>query len=97
MWVALKKILPFTVNKLNLGPVLETNQLFLNWEKIIESVFDKKYKNKSKPISFKNDILTVDCLNSIWALEFQLNQERLVRKINQFFNKETVREVKFIN
>jgi len=97
MWIEVKKILPFYINKLGLGPVLEFNRLFVNWDKILVEIFEENYRNKSKPISLKDKVLEVDCLNSIWASELRFKQAKIIKKINQDFNKEIVREIKLIS
>lgn len=97
MWVAIKRILPFTINKLGLGSWLEFSQLSLNWDKILTESFSESCRNKAKPISLKNKVLMVDCLNSAWASEFQLKQEKIINQINYSFHKEIVKEIKFIS
>ncbi|MBI4709323.1 MAG: DUF721 domain-containing protein [Candidatus Portnoybacteria bacterium] len=97
MWVTLKKILPFTINKLNLGPVLEFNQLALGWDKILVELFGEVYRNKTKPVSFKDKVLIVDCLNSIWASDLQLKQIRIIQHLNQLFGKELIEKMRFIS
>jgi len=97
MWIEIKKILPFAINKLRLGNWLEFNQLSLNWDKILSASFGDNWKNKAKPISLKDKILIVDCLNSSWASEFQLKKEKIINQINHFFCREIVKEIKFIS
>jgi len=96
MLTEVKKILPFCANKLGLGIVLEFHQLFLNWDKILTGVFGDNYQNISRPISLKNKTLIIDCLNSVWASELQFKQEIIINQVNKFFNKEAIKEIRFI-
>jgi predicted nucleic acid-binding Zn ribbon protein len=96
MWADIKNLLPLTVNKLGLRSIFEFNQLFIYWDKMMIENLGEDYKNKSRPISLKDKILTVDCLNSLWASEMQLRQSRIIGGINQRFNKTMVKEIRFI-
>jgi predicted nucleic acid-binding Zn ribbon protein len=97
MWTAIKKLLPFNIKKLGLGQVLELNEICDNWDKIPEEILGEPFKNKARPISLKNKILIVDCMNSSWAGELQLRQGRLIKYINNLFGKELVDKIKFIS
>jgi predicted nucleic acid-binding Zn ribbon protein len=97
VWAAIKKILPFNINKLGLGQILEFNEICVNWDKIMDNFFSPDFKNKSKPISLKNKILVVDCLSSVWASELQLKQPKIIEEINKKFNKGLVEKIKFIS
>ena len=97
MWTTIKKILPFNVNKLGLGEILEFNEICNNWDKILDNFFGVRFKNKSKPVSLKNKVLIVDCLNSIWASELQLKQPKIIEAVNKKFGKDIIEKIKFIN
>lgn len=97
MWTAIKKIIPFNINKLGLGSIAEANEVFLSWEKTIAEAIGEKYKQKSRPVSLKNKTLIVDCLNSCWASELQLKQAEILAKINTRLKKSPVEKIRFIS
>lgn len=97
MWTTIKKLLPSSVKKLGLNQVLELNEICLRWEEMVQDLFGENFKNRAKPISLKNKILIVDCLNSTWASEFQLKQIKIINYINNIFNKELIEKIRFIN
>ncbi len=97
MWSSIAKILPFNINKLGLGAVLEVNEVCGQWDPVIEKVLGEAYTKKAKPTAFKNKTLVVDCLNSIWASEFQLKQAKIIEAINKHFKKEAVERIRFIS
>lgn len=97
MWIELKKILPQSIEKLGLGVFFEFSQISLRWDKIITELLGMGCVNKSKPISLKNKTLLVDCLNSVWASEFQLNQQKIIKEINQALNKDLIEKITFIS
>lgn len=97
MWTAIKKIIPFNINKLGLGSMVEAGEIFLNWEKIVSDVMGEKYKSKCRPVSLKNKVLIVDCLNSCWASEFQLRQAEIIEKTNRRMKKNSVEKIRFIS
>jgi predicted nucleic acid-binding Zn ribbon protein len=97
MWTTIKKILPFNVRKLGLGQILELNEICSGWDKILENLFGEGFKNKARPVSLKDKILIVDCMNSVWAGELQLKQSKIIQQINNIFGKELVKKIKFIS
>ena len=97
MWTAVRKILPFNLARLGLGSALEFNEIVANWDKLIGKNFGPKYQSKTRPISLKNKILIIDCLNSNWACDLQLKETMLVGGINKFFGKSLIEKVKFIS
>ncbi|MDD5589567.1 MAG: DUF721 domain-containing protein [Candidatus Portnoybacteria bacterium] len=96
-WTALKRMLPETVQKLNLGPVLEFNQLTICWDGILAEELGEPFRKVSKPISLKNKILLVDCLNSTWAQELQFKCEPIKERANKLLQKETICQIRFIS
>ena len=97
MWTSLKKILPFNINKLGLSQVLELNDICLNWDEILSELFGEDFKNKSRPISFKDKTLVVDCLNSIWASELQTKQIKIIECVNKKIGKGGLEKIRFIS
>jgi predicted nucleic acid-binding Zn ribbon protein len=97
MWTTIKKILPVSVRKLGLGQVLELNDIVSDWDNILGELFGEGFKNKAKPISLKDKVLTVDCLNSVWASELQIKQPMISARINRKFGKEMVQRIRFIS
>jgi predicted nucleic acid-binding Zn ribbon protein len=57
--------------------------------------FDQTASEKSKAIRFKDKILTVAVLSSVWAQEFQYNQQDIVEKINKKFGRNIVERIRF--
>jgi predicted nucleic acid-binding Zn ribbon protein len=97
MWTTIKKILPFNVRKLGLGQVLELNEICANWDQILEDLFGRNFKNKTKPVSLKNRTLIVDCMNSAWASELQLKQPKIIKQINNISGKDLIEKIRFIS
>lgn len=97
MWTALNKILPFVIKKLGLGQVLEFNEICQKWDNELCVLYGSAYAGKTKPISLKNKILTVDCLNSAWACQLQLKQESIISCLNKSLKKQVVEKIRFIS
>ncbi|MFH0852080.1 MAG: DUF721 domain-containing protein [bacterium] len=97
MWTSLKKILPFNINKLGLGQVLELNDICLGWDKILAELFGEDFKNKSRPVSLKDKTLVVDCLNSVWASELQAKQIKIIEWMNKKVKKDGLEKIRFIS
>jgi len=97
MWTALNKILPAVIKKLGLGQVLEFNEICEKWDNELRDLYGDAYVGKTKPISLKNKILTIDCLNSAWACQLQLKQESIISRLNESLKKQTVEKIMFIS
>ncbi len=97
MWIALNKILPVAIKKLGLGQVLEFNDLCKIWDRELCGLYGSAYAGKTKPVSLKNKILTIDCLNSAWACQIQLKQESVISRLNESLKKPTVEKIIFIS
>ena len=91
----LSSSISFQVNRLGLGKEIEAARVCAFWDKIITEKFDQTASEKSKAIRFKDKILTVAVLSSVWAQEFQYNQQDIVEKINKKIGKEAVERIRF--
>ena len=96
MWTPIKKILPYLINRLGLKREIEINKIFSLWPDLVVKICGQNYKEKLKPLYFKNRTLFISCPDSIWANELQLRQEELLRKINQHFNQKKIEKLKFV-
>lgn len=97
MWTVLNQILPTAIKKLGLGQVLEFNEVCEKWDKELGNLCGDISIGKTKPISLKDRILIVDCLNSVWACQLQLKQEAIVSCLNKALKKQTVEKIRFIS
>ena len=91
----LSSSISFQVNRLGLGKEIEAARVCSFWDKIITEKFDQTASEKSKAIRFKDKILTVAVLSSVWAQEFQYNQQDIVEKINKKIGREVVERIRF--
>ncbi|PJE59921.1 MAG: hypothetical protein COU85_01140 [Candidatus Portnoybacteria bacterium CG10_big_fil_rev_8_21_14_0_10_44_7] len=97
MWLSLKKIIPGTAKRLKLKESLAAGQFLTNWDQEIEGCLGDGFAQKSKPVALKNKILVVDCLNSVWAAELNLRQEKILRWIKKKLGRDKVEKIKFIS
>ena len=63
--------------------------------KIWPLVVGKKIADKTEATSINNGILFVKVFNSTWRQELQLQQEKIIDKINRKVKENIVREIKF--
>ncbi len=97
MWIVLNKILPVNIKKLGLGQVLEFGEICEKWDNELCNLCGSAYAGKTKPVSLKNKILTIDCLNSAWACQLQLKQESVISRLNESLKKQAVEKIRFIS
>lgn len=67
------------------------------WDDILAKIIGDKFKNKSRPINIKNEVLAVDCLNSVWAGELKLRELRILEEIKKRNNRIKIEKISFIS
>lgn len=97
MWTAIQKIIPRKIRQLGLGTIIYLFQLQKDWEDLTVKIAGPIFVKKSKPIQLQNKILIVDCLNSVWANEFQMKEQELLREINKKYKNALVEKIRFIS
>ncbi len=50
----------------------------------------------AKAKKFDNGILFIHAENSVWRSELNLNKQKMISKINRHFDKEVIKNIKFI-
>lgn len=96
MWISIKRILPYIINRLGLEKQIEIGQVCSLWSDLVIRIYGQNYKDKSKPLYLKNKTLFISCPNSVWANEFQLRQEEISKEINQRLGQQKIEKVRFI-
>ena len=97
MWIDLKKIIPQAASRLRVKEGLREGEIFTQWDEQINKCLGQAFISKSKPMSFKNKILVVGCINSSWACEFNLRQEKILSWLKEKMGKEKVDKIRFIS
>lgn len=80
-----------------MGEAVDFLKLQKNWEQIIEVSAGEKFKKRSKPVKIKNRTLMVDCTNSVWANEFLMRRERILKEVNGKFKKLKIEKIVFVS
>ena len=91
------KILSSKIRQLGLEKELEFKKISDEWEKIITRALGEKFQNKSKPLRLKNKFLTVRCKNSVWANEFQMKENLVLKAVKNRFKALALEKIKFLS
>ncbi len=97
MWIDLKRIIPQAASRLKVKEGLEESEIFTQWDEQISGCFGQPFVKKSKPVSFKDKTLVVDCLNSSWACEFNLRQEKILTWLRKKIGRDKISKIRFIS
>ena len=95
MWISIQKILPIKLRQLGLEKAFIFRKIQLRWNEITNQSIGPIFNKKSKPISLKKEILSVDCLNSVWANELQMRESAILKKIKKEFKDVKIERIKF--
>ncbi len=96
-WTSIAWVLPKKIKALGLGKFFRFAELKRGWDEILIKAVGDKFKNKSKPVNLKNEVLVVDCLNSIWANELKLRELRILEEIKKRNKQIKIEKISFIS
>lgn len=74
---------------------MEFGKLQKGWNEILSEAVSPVWQKKSQPVKIKNKILFVDCLNSVWANEFQMKEGAILEKLKKKFKGLTIEKIRF--
>lgn len=71
---------------------IEENILFKLWPQAV----GPQIASKTKPDSFKNGILFVKTVSSVWVQQLHFVRQDILDKFNQLSSKQTIKEIRFL-
>lgn len=89
---SMSHLLKKTLEYYNLNDVVENNEIIEKYSEIVGQQINKY----SKAVKFEKGVLFIEVENSAWKNELLLMSEKIKEKINQYFEKEIVKEIKII-
>lgn len=96
MWTSLNKLIYKKSKSLAFKKAIAFSDLQLKWDEIIGESIHPDFSKKSKPYKIESKTIMVDCLNSVWANEFQFKEENILNKIKEKFELE-VEKIRFVS
>lgn len=96
-WTPVSWVIPKKIKHLGLEKLFQFTELKSEWDDILEKTANRGFRNKSKPINLKNNVLMVDCLNSVWANELKLREARILEEIKKRGMRLKVEKINFIS
>ncbi len=63
--------------------------------KFWKEMFGDNFSENCQPTKLKEKTLTIRVKSSVWRTEIKLRKEQIITKINQFFEKDLVIDIKF--
>ncbi|MDD2753281.1 MAG: DUF721 domain-containing protein [Candidatus Portnoybacteria bacterium] len=96
-WTSIAWVMPKKIKTLGLEKFFQLNGLKNEWDGVLEKIAGGGFKNKSKPINLKNNVLMVDCLNSVWANELKMREGRILEEIKKRNLRIGVEKISFIS
>lgn len=67
-------------------------------EEVVERFYEifPKFEKVAEPQKNENGVLILKVENAVWRSELKFRSKALIEKINNFFNAERVKQIKFI-
>ena len=92
----LKKLLWKSINKAGIARQVEAALVVEKAQILINDILPEQENKSAKVLYLKDQILTIACLSSAVAQEIKLNEPQIINRLNQQFNKETVKRLRFL-
>ena len=92
----IKNILSKTVKKSGISRQVQASMVVEAFSEVVAEILGKQVSKKVKAMYLKDNILTIACLSSVLAQEVQLNQRKIINKINKKFDKTVVEKLRFL-
>lgn len=92
----LKNLLWKAINKAGIARQVETALVVEKAQIIVDEFLPKKESKLAKILYLKNQILTIACLSSAVAQELKLREQEIIFTLNQYFDKEIVKQLRFL-
>jgi len=89
----INSILNSLIKKRNWEWSFSLNKLKQEWENIV----NKNIANHSQPVFIKNKVLYIEVDSPIWSNELVFLKEKIIDKINGYYNKKIVTDIFFKN
>ncbi len=86
------EVLFSVLKKRGMASKIEENILFKLWPKAV----GPQIASKTKPDSFKNGILFVKTVSSVWVQQLHFVKQDILDKFNQLSGKQTIKEIRFL-
>lgn len=94
--VQISDLLQKTLNRAGINRQVEAARICDYYHNALQKTdINKKALETSKAIYYRNNILTVAVLGSVWAQEIQMRQYLIVEEINNYFQKDIVSRIIF--
>ncbi len=95
MFKRIKDILPSSLGRYGITSQAQAAFVCFIFEEIIKEELGEEVSKNCQPLSFCNGVLKIQVKNSIWASEIQLNQSKIVDKINKKIGEDIVKRLQF--
>jgi len=93
---SIKNILPKSLKKAGLTQKVAAALVVESFSEVADDLLGKKISGRVQALYLKDKILTIACLSSVVAQELQLNQNKVINRINKKFDEKMVEKLRFL-
>jgi predicted nucleic acid-binding Zn ribbon protein len=91
----IKNLLNKRLKEAGLAKDVKTALVIKEFEELVKEFLGNDISQKVKPIYIKNKNLVVVCLSSVIVQEFTFYKQEMIYKINNKFEEEVLKDIKF--
>jgi len=92
----IKNMLSARVQSSGLSNQIKVAQVIEKAEFLLQKYFGAEIAKSIKPLYVKNNILTLACLHTAYAMEIKLKKQQLLEDLNKDFNSPVVKDVRLV-
>jgi predicted nucleic acid-binding Zn ribbon protein len=96
MFHSLKNLLPKSLERSKIGRQVEISMVLEEFSRAVEKILGEKSARRIKPLYLKNRVITVATLSSVLAQELKLNEDKIIKKINEKFGREIILKIRYL-
>jgi len=91
----LKKLLPKSIRRAGVGRQVEAVSALEIFSAAAREILGEEIAGQTKPLYFKNGIITVACLSSLIMQELQYREREIVEKINKQIGEDIIKKLNY--
>ncbi len=96
MMFDLRSLLQKSIERAGINKQVEAHQVVRAFNELSPKILGDKLKDGVMAINVRDKILSVACLSSIMAQELRFKEKEIIDALNEKFEKEVVKKIKYV-
>ena len=94
MWKSIQDIIPKAAGKYNFATTLKAIEVCQEYRNLAKQHLPEDALQNTFPKSYKDQVLTIGVLSSVWAQQVQMNKHRIHQSLKKRFGEKAVQNIR---